>query len=156
MDTLHPNDIPTWFSAFCQHPLVFHSLSFTVGVHRQLRSGSSRTLQRTLAHKVRTIQLVNEALLHIESVDTNLEPLILAVTCLWRGNVCEREEPASGNLFDPLLVSSNPLFSNTRTCSVKHHSPKPTGSPSSAVPKQTKVMNEQFISSSRKQEVCRT
>ncbi|KAF2164480.1 hypothetical protein M409DRAFT_56740 [Zasmidium cellare ATCC 36951] len=90
MDTLHPNDIPTWFLAFCQHPLVFHSLSFTAGIHRQLRSGSSRTLQRTLAHKVRTIQLVNEALLHIESTHARLEPLILAVTCLWRCNVSEK------------------------------------------------------------------
>ncbi|KAK4502270.1 hypothetical protein PRZ48_005695 [Zasmidium cellare] len=80
---LDPELKPVWFAAFFEHPLVFHSLSYSCGILQDVSNGRSIQPAR-LVHRLKTIQIVNQQLGNIENVDP--EPILLAITTLWRIN----------------------------------------------------------------------
>jgi hypothetical protein len=80
---LDPRFKPTWFAAFFNSPLVYHSLSFSVGILQDIVANRPVQLQR-FSHRIKTIQIINKQLDHLDDVD--LEPLLLAIVALWRCN----------------------------------------------------------------------
>lgn len=69
LDTwLDPKYKPAWVTAFFQHPLVFHCLSFSCGIMRDMTSNRPVQAER-LVHCIKTIQLVNQQLDHLDHVD---------------------------------------------------------------------------------------
>ncbi|EME45112.1 hypothetical protein DOTSEDRAFT_79220 [Dothistroma septosporum NZE10] len=98
---LDPQYKPTWIAAFFNHPLVYHSLSFSVGILQDV--SHNRAVQpRRLMHQIRTIQLVNQQLDQLDTVDH--EPILLAIISLWRISLDEvAEQRLVPLLFTPHL-----------------------------------------------------
>ncbi|KAI5361917.1 Putative fungal transcription factor [Septoria linicola] len=89
---LNPNFKPAWIAAFFQHPIVYHCLSFATGVMQDFTL-SRPISSRRLWHRGMTISLVNSALGNLNDID--IEPVLLAITSLWRINteiLVERRE----------------------------------------------------------------
>ncbi|KAK3650986.1 hypothetical protein LTR56_006037 [Elasticomyces elasticus] len=78
------SELPWYFQAYCEHPIVFHAMHYSAANHQDrirgeiVKTGSAAIL----AHKVEAIRLLNESLCHLDSANTEL--LLFAVTCLWR------------------------------------------------------------------------
>ncbi|KAK5724184.1 hypothetical protein LTR17_013566 [Elasticomyces elasticus] len=78
------SELPWYFQAYCEHPIVFHAMHYSAANHQdRLRGEIVKTGSATiLAHKGEAIRLLNESLCHLDSAD--MELLLFAVTCLWR------------------------------------------------------------------------
>ncbi|KAK4894209.1 hypothetical protein LTR27_007577 [Elasticomyces elasticus] len=78
------SELPWYFQAYCEHPIVFHAMHYSAANHQdRLRGEIVKTGSATiLAHKVEAIRLLNESLCNLDSADAEL--LLFAVTCLWR------------------------------------------------------------------------
>ncbi|KAK5734089.1 hypothetical protein LTR17_009217 [Elasticomyces elasticus] len=78
------SELPWYFQAYCEHPIVFHAMHYSAANHQDrirgeiVKTGSAAIL----AHKVEAIRLLNESLCDLDSANTEL--LLFAVTCLWR------------------------------------------------------------------------
>ncbi|KAK4955112.1 hypothetical protein LTR10_007306 [Elasticomyces elasticus] len=122
-NTLQPQQISSWFLAFSQSPVVYHALSYTVGAHQEIVSGSTAALvqQQALVHKGQTIKIINELLNDLDNADT--EAMILAMFILWRVNAAtkqsdQREETL---LFSPYMPGANWLSVYGRAEAVDMH-----------------------------------
>ncbi|TKA73874.1 hypothetical protein B0A55_04481 [Friedmanniomyces simplex] len=103
-NTLQPQQISPWFTAFSQSPVVYHAVCYTVGVHQVLSgSGTAAAVeQQTLTHKGQTIKLTNELLNDLENVDA--EAMILAMLILWRVNATKpNNQQEETLLFSPYM-----------------------------------------------------
>ncbi|KAK3114221.1 hypothetical protein LTR53_007688 [Teratosphaeriaceae sp. CCFEE 6253] len=91
-NTLQPPQIASWFQAFSQSPVVFHALSYTVGVHQSLSGSGAATgnQQEMLMHKGQTIRTINGLLNDLDNADA--EMMILAMFILWRVNVAQQTD----------------------------------------------------------------
>ncbi|KAK5738571.1 hypothetical protein LTR17_005907 [Elasticomyces elasticus] len=122
-NTLQPQQISSWFLAFSQSPVVYHALSYTVGAHQEIVSGSTAALvqQQALVHKGQTIKIINELLNDLDNADT--EAMILAMFILWRVNAAtkqndQREETL---LFSPYMPGANWLSVYGRAEAIDMH-----------------------------------
>lgn len=102
---LDPAHKPAWVKAFFTSPLVYHSLSFSCGILQDVSSG--RPIQtRRLFHKLKTIQGIHQQLGQVDKADT--EPLMLAITTLWRINTDKiAQRNAVPLLFSPHVRSAS-------------------------------------------------
>lgn len=96
---LDPKLKPRWWEAFFQHPLVFHRLSYSCGILQDVSNGRVIQYPR-LVHRLKTIQIVNKQLGDIDNADP--EPILLAITTLWRINTDKlAEKPVAPLIFSP-------------------------------------------------------
>ena len=120
---LAQREIDAWFRAFMTSPLAYHSLSYAVGVHQQIRGtpASPQRLQRTLQHKGQAISFVNQSLRDLHNTDV-AEMSMLAIYILWRHNLPEAARHHEGSmLFHSHLPSANWLSVYGRTDAVDQH-----------------------------------
>ena len=100
-----------WWNLFCTSSIVYHVSHLASAVHRDLLVGESdwTSSAHVLMHKTRTIQIVNEQLARLSSLDRDaVDQLIFAVTTLSRHEM-EAKHLQSGEvlLFTPHMPHAN-------------------------------------------------
>ncbi|KAK4554928.1 hypothetical protein LTR86_008076 [Recurvomyces mirabilis] len=103
--TLSTEQLPSWFLAFSQNPIVYNCMSYAVGVYQESTGiATPKVEQQTLVHKGRTIHLVNQALPDLQQAD--LEAVMLGIFVLWRCNFT-KASPHETLLFRPYIPEAN-------------------------------------------------
>ncbi|KAK3117410.1 hypothetical protein LTR53_001249 [Teratosphaeriaceae sp. CCFEE 6253] len=93
------SEINWYLQAYCSQPLVFHALTYSAANHQDRMRGEIKKTRSAeiIAHKLEAIRLLNRSLSDLGSIDP--EPLLMAMTCLWR------KEPSEDQLKpDPMLL----------------------------------------------------
>lgn len=97
-----------WFELFRDRPLIFHAFQYALAIHHDLLCNqvSWSQSQQVIAHKARTLSLLNQTLSHLSN--ENIELAILAVLVL-ASNELQPEKllPDTVLLFDPHLPGAN-------------------------------------------------
>jgi hypothetical protein len=97
-----------WFELFRDCPLIFHAFHYALAIHHDLlcHQISWSKSQQVIAHKARTLSLLNKTLSHLSN--ENIELAILAVLVLASNELqSEKLLPDAVLLFDPHLPGAN-------------------------------------------------
>jgi hypothetical protein len=100
-----------WWNLFCTSSIIHHVAHLASAVHRDLLVGKSdwSSSAHILTHKTRTIQIVNEQLARLSSLDRDsVDQLIFAVTTLSRHEMEEKHlQPSEVLLLTPHMPHAN-------------------------------------------------
>lgn len=104
-ELLHDQQIAaTWFSAFTDHSIIFRAFQYAAATHADALLGRMvwSNSREMLAHKLKTIHLLNQALARLDSVDFEI---VIHVVLLLASN-----ELAGGNELSSQQTVFSPHF----------------------------------------------
>lgn len=100
-----------WWTLFCKSPIIFHVSHLASAVHRDLMVGedSWSSSREILMHKTKTIQLVNEQLARLDTLDPETVDRLIFAVCTLSRHEMETKHLQSGEvlLFTPHLPHAN-------------------------------------------------
>ena len=106
--SLPDNVFSAWFSAFCEHPLIFHCMNWTLAVHHDLLYNklSWTASTRGLAQKTEAFSLLKAMVPHIDQSNASVALFgVLLLAALDTQQDILDQHPVF--LFDPHLPNAN-------------------------------------------------
>jgi hypothetical protein len=112
-DVIDPAHTPAVFQCFLEHPVVFHVLSYAVGTHQEMQGQTPQRQHTLLHHRTQAVRLTNELLSDPHTLRQTPDPIILAISVLWRLNrkqiLVDSPRVIQQMDFTPHLPAANPL-----------------------------------------------